>query len=286
MKRLLAFAWFITLLLQSCQTEQTVTPQAQLHSDTTSISAFLKSNGIQATKINAGVWYGIDDLGLGIFPVLSDSVTISYTAKLIPSLTEVDNVASTTVLLSGAISGFQQALILFPNESSGRLYLPSGLAFGTSAHKGIPPNANLLYEVKLIGVRGTRLASDTSAIYSYLQNSNIYNTHQDPSGIRYSIDTTATTGQKPSINDSVLVTYTKQILNADTLVTAVTSPVKLALKDQVTAWRIMLPTYVAEGSKIILYTPSGYAYGSSVVAGIPTNSNLVYNIDLIKVIHH
>jgi FKBP-type peptidyl-prolyl cis-trans isomerase FkpA len=189
-------------------------------------------------------------------------------------------------LLSTAISGFQQGLILFPANSTGRLYIPSGLAFGTSPFKAIPPNSNLFYEVKLTAVSGTKLASDTAAIYSYLQNNLLYNTGKDPSGIRYTLNSSGVSGNKPVMADSILVTYTEQILNADTLVTSVNSPVKLALKDQVTAWRIMLPTYVEEGSQIVLYTPSGYAYGSSSVPGIPANSNLIYNIDLIKVIHH
>ncbi len=284
MNRIFLIPWLVTLLLQSCHKEDTVTYQAQFKSDTTSISSFLKSNGIQAVKINTGLWYSIDELGLGVFPALSDCVTVAYTARLIPSLGEVDHVDSTTVLLSGAISGFQQALILFPSDSHGELYIPSGLAFGASEYKGIPPNSNLLYEVKLIRVRGTRLTNDITTINSYLSTNSIV-AQSDPSGIQYTVDTTGVTGQMPILADSILVTYTEKILNADT-VTNVNTPLKIALKDQVTGWRIMLPKYLAEGAKMVMYTPSGYAYGSSVIAGIPANSNLVYEINLIKVIHH
>jgi len=287
MNRILFFAWLIFVTLQSCIKQDTISSKAQFKSDTTSIGSFLSSNHIEATKVNTGFWYSIDTLGDGVYPVLSDSVTISYTAKLIPSLEQVDYVASTTVLLSGAISGLQQGLILFPSTSFGRLYIPSGLAFGVSAHKQnqIPPNANLLYEIKLISVTGTRFTNDISTIDSYLQSHSIVALH-DESDIRYTIDaidSTAVNPPTPGATDLITVTYTERILNADTLLTSVSTPTKMALRDQVTAWRIMLPKHVAAGTTITMYTPSGYGYGSSVRAGIPANSNLVYVVDLIKV---
>jgi len=162
MNRVLFFVWLAPWLLQSCHTVDTISAQAQLQSDTVAISNFLKSNNIQAIKVNTGFWNSIDTLGNGIYPVLSDSVTISYTAKLIPSLEEVDYTAASIVLLSASISGLQQGLILFPAGSHGALYIPSGFAFGVTAHNNnkIPPNSNLLYEVKLISIKGTRLTSD------------------------------------------------------------------------------------------------------------------------------
>jgi len=280
--------WLAAWLLQSCQKADTITAQAQLHLDTVAIRNFLTNNSIQAVKVNTGFWYSIDTVGLGVFPVLSDSVTLSYTARKIPSLEEVDNVTSKTFLLSGVISGLQQGLILFPAGSYGKFYLPSGLAFGVNPHNDnkIKPNSNLLYEVKLISVKGIRLTADIAAIDSYLQSHSIVAKHDTLSGIRYSlaIDSTVTNPPKPSLpNDFITVTYTERILNADTLITSVSTPVKIALKDQIAAWRIMLPKYLSEGSTMTIYTPSGYAYGSSVKGSLPANSNMVYVVNLIKV---
>ena len=125
--------------------------------------------------------------------------------------------------------------------------------------------------------------SHAAVQYSYLQGKSIVPQHDD-SGIRYTIDaidSTATT--KPGTDDLITVTYTEKILTADTLITAVDTPTKIALKDQVTAWRLMLPKYVAKGTKITMYVPSGYAYGSFGKEGIPTNSNLEYVVTLIKI---
>jgi len=292
MNRIMFFIWLATASIAGCTKQETVTPQVQLKSDTSSISGFLKSHGIEATKVNAGFWYSIDTLANGLFPVLSDSVTISYTASLIPSMSEVDNAASTAYSLSSVISGLQQGLILFPAGSYGRFYIPSGLAFGVSAHNKIPPNANLFYTIKFFSLKGTRFGNDTTAISSYLQTNSIVS-KKDESGIRYTIDSSAQLSppRKPNPADSIMVTYTEGIVNADTLVASVNSPVTIALNNQVTGWRIMLPKYLTEGSKIVMYTPSGYGYGSSIKTlptgwTIPANSNLVYEVNLVRIIRH
>ena len=287
MNRIFFFIWLAAGVLQSCQKPDTISSQAQLKSDTTSISSFLKSYDPQATKVNTGYWYSIDTLGDGIYPVLSDSVTISYTARLIPTLEEVDDASAITVLLSTAIAGLQEGLLLFPAGSYGALYIPSGLAFGVNAHNNnrIPPNSNLIYEVKLMSVKGTRLTSDLATIDAYLQNHSIIAQHDD-SGIRYTIDaidSAATNPPKPGTEDFVTVTYTEGILGVDTVITSVSTPVKVALKEQIPAWRIMLPKYLSEGSTMTMYTPSGYAYGSSGKENVPANSNMVYVVTLIKV---
>src|SRR5260221_366683 len=133
MNRLAFFVLFFNLLLQSCLKDNPVTYQAQLKLDTLSIRAFLKDNNISATKIEPGVWYEVDTVGIGIYPVLSDSIKISYTTQLIPTLREVGDTTS-NALLSATISGMQLALPHFPARSFGKLYISSGLAFGASVH--------------------------------------------------------------------------------------------------------------------------------------------------------
>jgi len=310
MTRILIFVILCVCSLQSCIKQDTITYQAQFKSDTTSLSSFVKNNNPDAIKMNAGFWYSIDTLRDGIYPTLPDETTISYKVKLIPNplkpsdLTEaeLDTVGyskSSTILLSSAISGLQQGLILFPMGSSGRLYLPSGLAFGASAHLdkaqdtsyiSVNPNSNLLYEIKLINVKGTRLANDTAAIGNYLRTNSINKVLNDESGIRYTIDQAGSQTSPPQPLDSVVVTYTERTLSPDSLITSVSIPTTVALKDQVTAWRIMLPRYFTVGSTITMYTPSGYAYGSSTIsstgATIPANSNMAYQVTLIKIHPH
>lgn len=279
--------------LASCIGNTTVSPLAQFKSDTTSLGSYLRQNNIAATKVSAGVWYVVDSIGVGIYPALSDSVKISYSASLIPSLAKVDTAQNLNVLLSSTISGIQLCLPSFPVGSRGRIYIPSGLAFGAIAHQSstdytIPANSNLLYKIKVTSAAGTKLASDVAAIDSYLgviadsliaKQITVIN---DPSGIRYSVSYPDAIGTSPTLQDMVTVTYTGNLLRRDSLFANVATPTKLALKDQIAAWKIILPK-LKEGAVATLYVPSGYGYGNASTTKVPAYSNLVYQLQLIKV---
>lgn len=278
--------------LASCIGNTTVSPLAQFKSDTTSIGSYLRQNNITATKLSNGVWYVVDSVGVGIYPALSDSVKISYSTSLIPALQKVDTAHNLTVLLSSTISGIQLCLPSFPVGSRGRIYTPSGLAFGAVTHNSstnytIPANSNLLYNIKVTSAAGTKLASDVAAIDSYLGLiadsliSKQITVIDDASGIRYSINTLGT-GASPTLQDMVTVSYTGNLLGRDSLFANVATPVKIALKDQIAAWKIILPK-LNEGVVITLYVPSGYGYGNASTTQIPAYSNLVYQLKLIKV---
>jgi len=55
------------------------------------------------------------------------------------------------------------------------------------------------------------------------------------------------------------------------------------LSKLIRAWRIALPL-VGEGAKLRLFVPSGLAYGNYRTGPIPANSNLIFDIELKKVI--
>ncbi len=281
----------VFLVISSCVKDNLISTKAQFKLDTISVSSYLKQNNITAVKVQPGTWFVIDTLGIGAYPVLSDSVSVTYSTELLPGLNEVDQSTSPiTVFLGGVIAGWQLALPNFPNGSYGRLFVPSGLAYGINSYHGIPPNANLMYRVKLRKIIGTQLTNDITAIGSYIaliQDSLLSNSitvKNDPSGLSYSINTTGP-GPQPTLSDSVQVTYSGKILGADTLFVNVTSPVTLSMKNQViTGWKVILPL-IPEGSTITMYVPSGFGYGSNVGPKIPVpaNSNLIYQLNLIKV---
>ncbi|MBS1487584.1 MAG: FKBP-type peptidyl-prolyl cis-trans isomerase [Bacteroidetes bacterium] len=291
LKKCVGWGIFFSFVCVSCLNDNTISAKVQFKTDTLSISAYLLQKNIKAQKLPAGVWYVLDSVGLGVLPMLTDSINISYTAQSIPSEMTMDQNAGTTVLLSTIIAGLQYSLPIFPAGSKGRVYIPSGLAFGTNAHNQIPPNSNLAYAVTMNFVKSNRLPTDLAAIAAYLTRigdslkaANKIIQTQTGTNLPYYVDTLGT-GISPLLKDSILVTYKGRILNADTLLVKVTTPVKLSLKSQMNGWRNIIPL-LKEGSYATLLIPSGYGYGSNVLPGIPANSNLMYQIKLVKVIHH
>ncbi|GHN01463.1 hypothetical protein WSM22_29520 [Cytophagales bacterium WSM2-2] len=283
-------------IVSSCLSD-IVSPQAQLKIDTVAIQNFFLANQIEPVRIQSGLWYAVDTLTDALYPTLTDSVRIRYITKVIPSqgdlsaasLSKVDESPGKTVLLSSVIAGWQQALLRITVGSSGRIYVASGLAYGAVDYKPtlasssvIPANSNLWFEFKLLGsTSGTRLTSDLTAIDSYVSSISVVAT-KHASGIRYTSDN-AGTGQSPTSVSTIDVTYTGKILKSDSLFANVTTPVTINLKDQVPAWRIILPQ-LKTGSTVTMYVPSGYGYGgTSPSVKIPANSNLVYTVTLLKV---
>lgn len=290
MKNILLILLVVLLGFSSCVTNDTIIPQAQFKKDTVSISSYLIANGIAATKILPGIWYAFDSVGTGLYPVLSDSITVSYAAFLLPSLKKVDSAKSITALLSTTMAGWQAALPMFTVGSSGRIYIPSGLAFGQFQHDSIPPNSNLLYKIELLAVKGTKLQSDVQSIDTYLGliadslATENYTVVDHPSGIRYYYDTLYQGNAHPSYSSSITVNCTGRIMGSKSLFLNATDTT-LLLKNQMAAWKIVLTLpQITEGSTVTFYVPSGYGYGSSAVGTkIPANSNLTYQVKIIKV---
>ncbi|MBS1951151.1 MAG: hypothetical protein OJF59_003052 [Cytophagales bacterium] len=282
----------VAFVFSSCLNNNFISTQAQFKSDTTAIRSYLTSKNILATKLPSGVWYVIDSIGLGILPVLTDSVKITYNAQLIPSENLTDPGSTNTYLLSSIIAGLQQTLLYFPSGSSGRIFVPSGLAFGTTMFNKIPANSNLIYNVKvnsvLTNLTGSRYLMDQATISSYITDSlslrGFLLRKDSISGIQYVIKTWGT-GPRPGLQDSVRVTDTTKIIMPYTLLANVNVPVKWALKNQINGLRNVLPI-IRQGSSVVILVPSGYAYGSIGTETIPPNSILLYNLNLIEVIHH
>jgi hypothetical protein len=128
-----------------------------------------------------------------------------------------------------------------------------------------------------------QLAKDRAAIDSYLVSKGIAGlTDPDDYGVKYVVNVDGT-GIKPlGASDSVTVNYTVRLLPAETEVEKSTAPVRFLLGNLIPGWQIGLPL-IKEGSKANFYVPSGWAYGSAQQGTIPPNSNLIFEIELLKV---
>jgi len=66
---------------------------------------------------------------------------------------------------------------------------------------------------------------------------------------------------------------------------AIGVPRTLRIDDIIEGWKEAMK-YMREGSKFILYIPGSLAYGNHTGHGsFPANSTLVFEIELLKVIH-
>ncbi len=124
-----------------------------------------------------------------------------------------------------------------------------------------------------------QLAADIVIIDNYLSENNI-TAEEHPSGIRYVVNQEGD-GDKPSLGSDIAIKFTSFIMGGEE-VGLDTIGFTINLNEQIIeAWRLMIPEMKENGNWTI-YVPSGYAFGKTAISGIPANSILRYDIELLE----
>ena len=142
----------------------------QLKKDDAILQEYFKKNNLQPKKADAGFYYIIDKPGTGDNIKTGDSASVDYAGTLMDG-TGFD--ASTAewvkkykikreppyrpytlaVGVGSVIRGWDQGLLQFKKGSTGKLFIPSALGYGMRGNQGIPPNANLIFDISVVNVR-------------------------------------------------------------------------------------------------------------------------------------
>jgi FKBP-type peptidyl-prolyl cis-trans isomerase FkpA len=125
---------------------------------------------------------------------------------------------------------------------------------------------------------------DRNIINDYITANNL-DAIEDPSGLFYTIDVPGTE-DKPTLTDSVKVKYkgfrTDGFVFDGTNIDGTTpdKTVTFLLNDLITGWKIGIPKFGVGGSGLLLI-PSALGYGSFSLPGIPANSVLIFEMELV-----
>ncbi|GAB3562413.1 hypothetical protein GCM10027578_04730 [Spirosoma luteolum] len=101
----------------------------------------------------------------------------------------------------------------------------------------------------------------------------------DDRGFFYTIKTPGK-GAKPTICSNVTVNYTGKLTNGTTFDSG--EGVSFGLGQLILGWQEGIPL-VAPGGTVTLYLPPSLAYGPQEQSGIPANSILIFDIDLLSI---
>lgn len=106
----------------------------------------------------SGLQYKVLAEGKGAQPKPTDQVTVNYRGTLVDG-TEFDNSYKrgepVTIPVNEVIKGWSEALPLMKTGAKWQIFVPADLAYGENgAGRDIPPNATLIFEVELLGVKG------------------------------------------------------------------------------------------------------------------------------------
>lgn len=125
---------------------------------------------------------------------------------------------------------------------------------------------------------------DRNKILDYLETNNL-TAIEDESGLFYIIDVPGTE-EKPILSDSVEVKYlgyrTDGVVFDGTNIDGTTPDrtVNFLLDDLILGWEIGIPKFGAGGNGVLL-VPSGLGYGNRALPGLPANSVLIFDMELV-----
>ena len=120
---------------------------------------------------------------------------------------------------------------------------------------------------------------DTTTIGIYVRTNNLP-VRKDVSGVYFNI-TQPGFGFPPKISSEVRFGYKLSVIGSSSIIDE-DNDATAELEDLVPGMQVGL-SLMTPGSKAIIYVPSGYGYGGTNLPGIPSNSNLKFEVELISV---
>lgn len=135
---------------QSCKKEDTVTSEEQAAIDDAIIKDYIATNGYTASEVGGGVYVQTLKIGTGPAPTSMSVVKVRYKGYLIDGTVFDETTTGIEFGLDQVIQGWQIGVPYINAGGSGRLFIPSGRAYGTQAVGEIPANSVLIFEIDVI----------------------------------------------------------------------------------------------------------------------------------------
>lgn len=142
---------FVILLLNSSCGKKKAEEQAK--TDESIIVKYIADHNLTATATGTGLYYVIETTGAGINPTSNSQVRVSYKGYFTDG--EVFDESTTSGIIFGlqeVIEGWTEGIPYFKEGGSGKLLIPSALAYGEKGTQGIPGNSVLIFDITLIDV--------------------------------------------------------------------------------------------------------------------------------------
>ena len=127
--------------------------EEQAATDETIIQQYIAANNLNATATGSGLYYVIDTQGNGAGCTSTSTVKVAYSGYFTDGdVFDESDSQGISFSLQSVIKGWTEGIPYFKEGGSGKLLLPSALAYGKNGSGSIPPNTVLIFDVELIEV--------------------------------------------------------------------------------------------------------------------------------------
>lgn len=140
---------FSSFTMNSCNKEDDYSER-----DDKSIREYLESKNLTAQKTESGLYYIITVPGNSEKPNLNSLVTVHYKGYFLDDSVFESSYSGTppTFPLANVIAGWREGIQLYGKGGKGTLFIPSYLAYGSTARSGIPANSVLIFDINVINI--------------------------------------------------------------------------------------------------------------------------------------
>jgi FKBP-type peptidyl-prolyl cis-trans isomerase len=106
-------------------------------------------------SLPSGVQYKILRTGKGKTPAANSLVRCRYKGTLVDGspVDKSDDKKPSTLHVSGFVQGLREAVTLMPTGSKWQIVIPPQLAYGTRGYHAVGPNAVMIYEMEILGIK-------------------------------------------------------------------------------------------------------------------------------------
>lgn len=141
----------LTIVLSfSCKKKEL---EKQAETDEAIIVQYIADNSLNAIGTGSGLYYTIDVVGSGAGCNSNSTVKVAYQGYYTSgSVFDESSQAGITFGLQNVIQGWTEGIPYFKVGGSGKLLIPSALAYGANGSGSVPPNSVLIFNIELIEV--------------------------------------------------------------------------------------------------------------------------------------
>ena len=144
MKKITFLLFAVILTFAGCKKQENI--------DRDLIIEYIAEHNLDAHSTASGLYYVIEEEGIGDHPNIYSIVTAHYKGYLLDGTVfdETSPGNPITFQLLQMIPGWQEGIQLFKTEGSGKLLIPSELGYGSKEQSDIPANSVLIFDIELL----------------------------------------------------------------------------------------------------------------------------------------
>lgn len=250
------------------------------------IKEYLEENKLDAERQTSGLWIVFEEKGGEEKPTMDSYMTMNYEGFLLDG-THFDGTEGTPMEfghpLDYTIAGWREGIPHFGKGGKGMLIIPPDLGYGDVDNGPIPANSVTVFEIEVIdfGMDPPPPPDYSEEILTYMELHDLDTSDAivTETGLYILIDHEG--GQeKPDVHNYVTMRYEGRLTNGEIFDSTGTEPYTFLLANLIAGWKEGIP-YFGEGGKGTLIIPPYLGYGPADQPGIPGNSVLVFDIELV-----